>query len=264
MVAFVRKEQHAPQGGEAPEQAVTGPSPLVIGGTGGSGTRVIAQIVQATGRFMGAKVTDYTLDAVPLARFDWAHGRDILSGRATASSVAAFRRALARHLSGHDPQRPWGWKHPHSYLLLPFLAEHCPELLFVHVIRDGRDIALSGNQNQVGHYGDIALGPAEPSPARSLRYWAWANTRSADEGSRLLGERYLLLRLEDLCADPESEVPRLLRFARYTGPEPYSAITRLITLPPTIGRWRTSALADASASDRDVTASDALKRFGYT
>jgi Sulfotransferase family len=236
----------------------------VIGGTGGSGTRVIAQIVHATGRFMGAKVTEDTLDAVPLARFDWTHGRDILSGRAAVSSVAAFRRALARHLSGHDPQRPWGWKHPHSYLLLPFLAEHCPELLFVHVIRDGRDIALSGNQNQVGHYGDIALGPAEPSPARSLRYWAWANTRSADEGSRLLGERYLLLRLEDLCADPESEVPRLLRFARYTGPEPYSAITRLITRPPTIGRWRTSALADASAADRDVTASDALKRFGYT
>lgn len=257
-------ELHTAQSGAAPEQAVTGPSPLVIGGTGGSGTRVVAQIMHATGRFMGAKVTEDTLDAVPLARFDWTYGRAILSGRATVSSVAAFRRALARHLSGHDPQCPWGWKHPHSYLLLPFLAEHCPELLFVHVIRDGRDIALSNNQNQVGHYGDIALGPAELSPARSLRYWAWANTRSADEGSRLLGERYLLLRLEDLCADPESEVPRLLRFARYTGPEPYSAITRLITRPPTIGRWRTSALADASASDRDVTVSDALERFGYT
>jgi hypothetical protein len=248
----------------APEQAVTGPSPLVIGGTGGSGTRVVAQIAHAAGRFMGATVTKDTLDAVPLARFDWKYGPAILSGRATVSSVAAFRRALARHLSGHDPQRPWGWKHPHSYLLLPFLAEHCPDLLFVHVIRDGRDIALSSNQNQVGHYGDIALGPAAPSPARSLRFWAWANTRSADEGSRLLGERYLLLRLEDLCANPESEVPRLLRFAGYTGPELYSAITKLITSPPTIGRWRTSAMADAGALERDVEASNALERFGYT
>jgi Sulfotransferase family len=236
----------------------------VIGGTGGSGTRVVAQIVRAAGRFMGAKVNKDTLDASPLARFDWTYGPAILTGSATVSSAAAFREALARHLSGHDPRRPWGWKHPHSYLLLPFLAEHCPELLFVHVIRDGRDIALSGNQYQVGHYGDIALGPAVPSPERSLSFWAWANTRSADEGSRLLGERYLLLRLEDLCGDPESQVPRLLRFAGYTSREPYSAITRLITRPPGIGRWRTSALADASASERDVTASDALKRFGYT
>jgi Sulfotransferase family len=252
------------QRGTTQPQSVTSQGPLVIGGTGGSGTRVVAHVVHAAGWFMGAQVAPNTLDAVPLARFDWTYGHDIISGRAPSSSVvAAFREALAGHLSGHDPQRPWGWKHPHSYLLLPFLAQHCPGLRFVHVIRDGRDVALSDNQNQANHYGDIALGQAAPSPARSLRFWAWANTRCADDGIRLLGERYLLVRMEDLFAGPESEVPRLLRFAGYTGPELDSVIERLMTRPPpTIGRWRTSALADAAG--RDSTAGDALKRFGYT
>ena len=68
--------------------------------------------------------------------------------RFESAMVDDFRRVLEDHCApiAANP-RPWGWKEPRSIYLLSFLHRHLPALRFLHVVRDGRDMALSKNQN---------------------------------------------------------------------------------------------------------------------
>jgi hypothetical protein len=169
--------------------------------------------------------------------------------------------ALTVHLRGRQPaQERWGWKHPQSHLLLPFLLERFPRLRFVHVVRDGRDMAFSPNLGQLMIYGREALG-REPqrTPEDAIRYWAWANGRAADAGGRLGEQRYLLVRFEQLCDEPEEEIARLAAF----GGVPYAdrAIAQ-VRRPSTIGRWRDATPDLVARLER--AAAPALERFGYS
>jgi sulfotransferase family protein len=245
-------------------------SPLVIGGTGGSGTRVVTQIVFRAGRYMGARVNN-SLDARELARFDLSWGLRYLEQRLGVSTPGfaaemgrAHDEAVQRHLALADDAGAWGWKHPHSYLMLPFLRERHPGLRFLHMVRDGRDMAFSANQYQADRYGPAALGArwTGPKHVRSAAYWAWANTLAADDGQEL-GERYLCIRYEDLCAEPIPTVRRLLRFG-----VPDADVDRLaedsvrdVSPPASLGRWREQPPAEAAAATE--AAGPALERFGY-
>jgi hypothetical protein len=234
---------------------------VVIGGTGGSGTRVVAQIAQIAGRFMGGEL-NASVDAMPLARFDWAYGRTLLGrvdGTATDESERAFAVAVSEHLAGRAAPHPWGWKSPPSYLLLPFLSARLADMRFVHVVRDGRDMALSPNQNQVKQYGDLALGPGDWSRERSLRFWAWANVRAEIHGRDLLGSRYLRVRIEDLWADPHGECERLVAFTGADARASIVAAEDIVVQPASAGRWRRAA----PALTTDPTCREALAHFAY-
>ena len=246
--------------------------PVVIGGTGGSGTRTVARIVAGSGRFMGANVNQFG-DALDLARFDWRWGLTYLRGRiengggdVDGRMATDHEESVRRHLGAVrvGPRSPWGWKHPHSYLMLPFLRARHPGLRFIHVVRDGRDMAFSSNQRQAARYGATALGAGwtGPWPVRSAAYWAWANTLARTDGDRL-GDSYLCVRLEDLCEHPDENVRRVLAFAG-TGRESARMIKELtaeVSPPESLARWRTADpdLAAAVAT----AAADGLRRFGY-
>jgi hypothetical protein len=234
--------------------------PLVIGATGGSGTRAVARIVQRAGWFMGTRL-NRSDDSLDIADFDWQWGPEYVRSGASDGMRDAFESALAAHLERcPGPETPWGWKHPQSYLLLPFLSARFPRLRFIHVVRDGRDIALARNQNQVMLYGDIALGPGDPDDlARRIAFWAWANERASDDAAALLGERALLVRLEDLVGAPEREARRILAFAGAPGLDPLPVDE--IRPPESLGRGKRAAPSDVHALE--AAASGALRRFGY-
>jgi SAM-dependent methyltransferase len=236
-------------------------APLVIGGTGGSGTRAVTRIVQRAGWFMGSRLNG-SQDSLDVADFDWRWGPDYLRSGVSEAMREDFERTLDLHLAQRPGDTPrWGWKHPHSYILLPFLAERFPDMRFVHVIRDGRDIAFAKNQNQVSHYGEAALGrPGDAAdPVRRIEYWAWANERAGDDSATLLGERALCVRLEDLCADPEAETSRILRFLDAEDVDPLPV--DVIEPPPTLGRGRR---VDGKVTEMlEAAAGPTLRRFGY-
>jgi hypothetical protein len=255
--------------------ASSAPSPLVIGGTGGSGTGLVTRIVCRTGRFMGSSLNPFD-DALDLARFDWRWGLSYLRARAigeeqeiAARMASHHDEALRRHLAplGEVPLVPWGWKHPHSYLMLPFLSERHRNLRFVHVVRDGRDVAFSSNQRQALHYGPVALGERWTSAAagavRSAAYWAWANELAVEDGQRHLGERYLCVRFEDLCIEPEAAAARLLDFAcgGAADDELIAQAVAEISPPASVGRWRRAG--DDLATAVTDAARPVLRRLGY-
>jgi Sulfotransferase family len=243
----------------APELFATGPG--VTGATGGSGTRVVARIVRRGGLFIGADL-NVSEDALDFAAFSdrwidryWASG--------PAPAMAAELRALVAR-QGRDREEEgqrWGWKEPRTVYLLPFLDAQLPGLRFLHVVRDGRDMAYSSNQMQLHKHGEAVLDEAgESQPLRSIALWSDVNLRAADHGERHMGDRYLRLRFEDLCEQPVACVETVLRFFGLEG-DARAIAAEEVQHPGTFGRWRERDPRETAALTGRAT--EALERFGY-
>lgn len=165
---------------------------------------------------------------------------------------------LFAHLACLSEPQPWGWKEPRSIFLLPFFHRHLPSLRFLHVVRDGRDMAFSWNQNQLRLHGP-ASGITGLSAIDSITLWSRVNMEAADYGEELLGSRYLRVRFEDLCSQPVETASRVLAFFELEA-DPQLA-SRGVSMQPSIGRWRREDRRVISGLQEAAGA--ALARFGY-
>ncbi len=251
------------------------PGPYVIGATGGSGTRVVARMVRRAAMFVGTNLNESD-DALCFGDYSDRWIDPFMNGAARSdpgelptAMAQDLDATLARHLSGlvaelaRSRWRAWGWKEPRSIFLLPFFHSHFPDLKFVHVVRDGRDMAYSWNQNQLLKHGRSLLSREESSweePLRSMALWARLNCRRADYGEANLGDRYLRVRFEDLCDAPLPTADRIFRFLGLEGD--IEEIVRLEVSPPASrGRWRSQPPEQVAALHR--VGDSALRRFGY-
>ncbi|HRP74948.1 MAG TPA: sulfotransferase [Azoarcus taiwanensis] len=194
--------------------------PVVVGALGGAGTRLLVSILRRAGVFMGSWVDHRTEDSQPFRVFltRWfnplvshlLHGTSIV--RSTVD--ADFERSLRIHLMAGGDGR-WGWKNPRNMWLLPFYAARYPDMKFLHLIRDGRDMALSDNQNLLRDSGRLLLGSEwQGSPVESqLALWELGNKTARTRAQALLAPgNYLLVRYEDLCLRPAVIIPEIIRF----------------------------------------------------
>ncbi len=95
----------------------------------------------------------------------------------------------------------WGDKTPLYCRHLPYLQELLPEARFVHIVRDGRDAAVSLRERWFSPGFDIAI---------QAGHWR-DNVAAAREGGAAC--RYFLeVRFEDLLREPEGTVRRICRF----------------------------------------------------
>jgi sulfotransferase family protein len=246
------------------------PGPNIIGGTGGSGTRVVARIVRDGGMFIGTNLNKAE-DALDFADHLDRWINVFLASKMSASSPPSrdamtrdLQRVLEKHLAPlHPTARAWGWKEPRSMFLLPFFHSQFPKMRFLHVIRDGRDIAYSTNQNQLRKHGRWLLDTTElraSESMQSLALWSRANLVTADYGENILRAQYLRIRFEDLCYQPVPVIIQIFEFFGLIGEVDH--IARIEVRPPdSLGRWRTQ--------ERDTLAElhrvghVALERFGY-
>jgi hypothetical protein len=238
--------------------------PNVVGATGGSGTRVVARVLAGAGMFIGKRLNKSD-DAVDFGRYsdDWINRYLTDPSNGTLKEMeAALDDLIAQHLADRKPkQQLWGWKEPRSIYLLPFLHETMPQLRFLHVVRDGRDMAFSENQQQPTKHGEAALGPRDEGPERSIELWAQVNQQAADFGEQTLGPAYSRIRFEDLCADPEPTVEQILAFFGLDA-DARKLAKKEVKPPGSLGRWRKE---DPATLERlHALAGDALVRFGYS
>ena len=287
-------------------------SPIVIGGLGGSGTRVIAEICQHIGIFLGYNLTDaldnlwYTalfkrknlfevekkereiqikkgLDILTNAMVRDQLNSDVLHRRLMEyahnlkrdayfsnefehyfQSVTNFIQNILKE-SKLDPRffYGWGWKEPNSHILLKYLAGYYDNLRYIHVVRHGLDMAFSNNQTQAKFWGPmygIFYSDQDIDPIASFNYWVEANKKAVRVGNTLLKDRFLLLRLEDLCIFADSEIKRLINFLDFpVSGEKIEFVRKIPRLPKTVGRYK-----DHDTSWVENNHIESLMSFGYT
>jgi Sulfotransferase family len=223
--------------------------PLIIGALGGSGTRVVVRIARHGGVFMGGALNSFE-DSLPLNEYydhwlrRYLERAGDLSPAEEKAAATALRQSLDHHLAGlAAPDAPWGIKVPKTILMLPFWHQLMPGLKFLHVIRSGLDMAFSQDSNQLDAFGDLILTPAEQAyvrPQKAMAYWQRVNQKAAEYGQKYLGQRYLAVRFEDLCANPETWVQKIFTFIEAPDRSRAPAAVMEIEPPSTIGRWRSA------------------------
>lgn len=248
----------------------TSSGPVVIGATGGSGTRVVARIVQQGGMFIGTNLNESS-DAIDFGEFStrWINqflnrrNSDVLP-RIEQRMIQDLTRVLEAHCRPiNDSIQVWGWKEPRSIYLLPFFHRQFPDMRFIHVLRDGRDMAFSQNQNQLRKHGRTLLSWRErlaSRPVRSITLWSRINQIAADYGESIMKEQYFQIRFEDLCASPVPITEQIFNFVGLTGDVKQIASDE-VKPPQTSGRWR---LKDEKIIRKLHQAGELeLLRFGY-
>lgn len=257
-------------------------SPVVIGGLGGSGTRVVAQILQSLDFYLGsylnaqldnlwftflmrrpASIRSFASPEIPrsLKLFDsimksyWGKS---FKARTQLYEIAAefilhnyvkrsrYRfplhtvRSISQH-HYHTEQHHWGWKEPNSHLFIEHLFELYPKMKFIMVMRHPLDMAYGNNFNQLYNWHHLFKLP-KPNKYNErelmLRYYDASYTRAIETGERLLGSRFRLIKIEELCHYKQA-VDELLEFLEV---EPDAMLReQLYALPqiqPTFGRYK--------------------------
>jgi Sulfotransferase family len=128
---------------------------------------------------------------------------DELRERLGDADRVTARRALRTFYelyAEHQGKPRWGDKTPAYVNHIRLIAGVLPEARFVHLIRDGRDVALSIKGLWFGP--DTVEGAAE----------MWAQRIGTGREQARDPDRYLELRYEDLVADPESQLRRVCSF----------------------------------------------------
>jgi hypothetical protein len=173
-----------------------------------------------------------------------------------AAGVMVRARAARRFTRGDGP---WGWKEPNSHLFIAELAERFPGILYIHTIRNGVDMASSENQQQAENWRQHLEVPVEASGRMAaLEYWIRANERATAQMARLGSGKSLLVRYEDLVAEPEGTLLGVARFLRL---DPASN-----ALAATAAQIRSASATRRSVGDGlalEQSHREALARYGY-
>lgn len=241
--------------------------PVVVGGNGHSGTRIFIEIIEHSGHFCGIRSLTKRAGSEDLRMIDllnrWVG--PFVYESLEPRQKQEMKRAFARRLRLLFPlrRRPWAFKNPRCMLILPVLHELFPGLKFVHVIRDGRDIALGNPFVSTNRYVDAFLDEHEralPPEQKMILFWGRSNQRAMEYGMRVLGANYKLMRWEDLCRDSLPNTKSLISFAG--GSESCAAAaSKRVAKPGSIGRW---AAFPPEVRDPVVARGEPwLRKFGY-
>jgi hypothetical protein len=123
-------------------------------------------------------------------------------GDQTELAYAQAIRSTYVAYAKHQGKSSWGDKTPRYIENIPLLAELFPDARFIHIVRDGRNVALS--------YAHVDFGPR--TVAKAAQLWGRRVSAGIREGRALGPERYIEIRNEDLASDTEAEVNKVCSF----------------------------------------------------
>jgi hypothetical protein len=219
------------------------------------------------------------------------------AGRYVFEGAWSFRRSrfvfratywLLLALHGNGDLR-FAEKTPQNCFLVSFLARAFPGARFVHIVRDGRDAALSYSKKPWLRADAAAPGDREAGgylngpharywvePERRAEFestsdfhrcvWAWRlHTESALQQTASLSPGSCHeLRYEDLVARPDEEASRLLAFLQIDAPRSIEPFMRALQRrsQKSVGSW-TRELTPVQVDEAEMEAGPLLRRLGY-
>jgi hypothetical protein len=119
-----------------------------------------------------------------------------------------FIRIVMNDIARQQNVSRWAVYNPDNVLHIPKIKVDIPNALFVHIIRDGRDIALS--LEKMG-FRPFPWGQNSRSLSVTALYWEWVVLRGQHYGRMIPGD-YIEIHYEDLVSDPEQTLKGLGRF----------------------------------------------------
>jgi hypothetical protein len=187
----------------------------------------------------------------------------------TSEAIAAIFETYAER----QGKPRWGDKTPLYMQYLPLIERTFPAARFVHLVRDGRDAALSFLSVPRGI---MTEGWGHPKDAVGFaRLWLTEVEAAQALGRRVGPDRYLELRYEELVRDPAAQLERVCAFAALEfEPDMLDYVGRSdsarkphqqrLNQPPTanVRDWRTELDPAAEAAFEDA-AGDLLATLGY-
>lgn len=202
-----------------------GERPIIVCATGGSGTRALVDFYHKAGKFCGATL-NHAGDSLPFVGFLEqfvdpvlrAVGRldyeaDDLPLELRRPLFASFGEALTAHHGAGTRPHSWVVKNPRQIFFGPAWHKVFPQARVLHIVRDGRDMVLSRNQNQPRkHYQSLFREHFNDERGQRARFWAVTNTQLHAYGRRC-GDRYLCLKIEDLCKEGSASREHLAHFS---------------------------------------------------
>ncbi len=127
---------------------------------------------------------------------------------AECSNGGDFLRIVMGEMARQQGVQRWADCTPEHLLHLERIKETIPEALIIHIIRDGRDVALS---NAKLNYVKRAWWDRTPNVLVSGIYWDWIVRKGRRDGQKF-GEDYTEVRFEELIADPRRVLAKLSSF----------------------------------------------------
>jgi hypothetical protein len=187
-----------------------------------------------------------------------------------------FIRVVMDLVARSQQVQRWAVYDPDNVLHVERVKRDIPNALFVHIIRDGRDIALS--LKKMGGFTPLPWdrGQTESLVATSL-YWKWMVHKGRVHGRKFPAD-YYEIRYEDLITDPRGTLAKLGGFLDHD--LDYDRIQRagLGRLSETnssfreegakekinpLGRWK-ERLGQSDVAAIEATVGDCLEENGYT
>lgn len=117
------------------------------------------------------------------------------------ASYADLVDAIFTHIAAARGKTRWGDKTPSYVREMETLWQLFPGCQFIHLVRDGRDVALSLKMLSWGSRDLVKL----------ARDWSWSVTLGRKMGE-MIPHNYLELRYEDLVCDPADSLSRVCNF----------------------------------------------------
>ena len=207
-------------------------APVFVLGCGRSGTTLLYHMLLSAGNFAVYRVESNVINLLE-PRFgdlsDAANKRRLLEAwynsrlftlsglnkKEIAAEVMAdcrnggdFLRIIMSEICRKQGVQRWADTTPEHLLHLHRIKETIPEALIIHIIRDGRDVALSTDK-----LGYIHRLPWDRKPSKMVcgLYWDWMVNKGRHDG-RSLGNDYTEVHFEDLISKPHETLARLGEF----------------------------------------------------
>lgn len=256
--------------------------PLFIVGAPRSGTTFLGECI--------AELPEFSYHFEPV--LTKAATRYIYEGRWENSFAAFFFKSVYSWLMRihFDGDLRLAEKTPQVSLIISFLHQTFSDAKFIHIIRDGRDSAISLSkklwyQNKMKDSGakepgGYPLGPKARFWVEQDRIHEFENTNDLhrcvwlwrryieiiSEGLKGLPEKaYLELRYEDLVKHPTKEAIKILDFLEITNEESrgeFISYVEKFASPKSIGRWK-EELSHSKLEELEAEAGSILRELNY-
>ena len=116
-----------------------------------------------------------------------------------------FLRTVMQEVARKQGVRRWADCTPDHLLYMEEIKRQIPDALFIHIIRDGRDVALSYVKQGWSH--PLPWDRNESLGVAGL-FWEWIVRKGREQGERL-GEDYQEVRFEELITNPREALKQL-------------------------------------------------------